>query len=246
MAPLTPPEFLLLEYRRTGDARLRDQLVAQHRRLAYSVARRFEGRGEERDDLQQVALIALTHAVERFDPERGLKFATFAVPTIEGALKRHLRDHSWVVRPTRSVIERGLVVAAHREALMATLGRAPTADEVAESCGFTTPQVKQAIHALNTLRRHERESIESSELVDARVPQDEISTLLDRLTVNDLLDELEPRERNIIEMRYFRDFTQAEIATRIRMSNMHVSRLLRRGLETMKHAARENQRQRVA
>src|SRR5262249_47610183 len=87
MAPLTPPESLLLEYRRTGDARLRDQLVAQHRRLAYSVARRFEGRGEERDDLQQVALIALTNAVERFDPERGLKFATFAVPTIEGALK---------------------------------------------------------------------------------------------------------------------------------------------------------------
>jgi RNA polymerase sigma-B factor len=166
MARLTSPESVLLEYRRSGDSRLRDQLVAERRRLAYSVARRFEGRGEESDDLQQG--------------------------------------------------------------------------------GFTTQQVKQAIHALYTLRRNERESLESAEPADAGVTHDEIGRLLDRLTVDGLLAELEPRQRNIIELRYFRDLTQAEIATRVRMSNMHVSRLLRRGIETMKVAARENERQRVA
>src|SRR5579871_2852026 len=92
-------------FRATGDTLLRDRLVEEHLGLAYSIARRFEGRGEEPDDLRQVALMALTCAVERFDPARGVAFSTFAAPTIAGTLKRHLRDHTWIVRPPRSVGE---------------------------------------------------------------------------------------------------------------------------------------------
>src|SRR5689334_10006714 len=86
-----------VEYRKNRDPRLRDRIVERHLALAYSIVRRFEGRGEEEEDLTQVALIALTRAVERFDPERGFAFSTFATPTISGALKRHLRDHTWIV-----------------------------------------------------------------------------------------------------------------------------------------------------
>src|SRR5215510_14182577 len=120
----------LVEYRTTRDRALRNQAIAAHLGLAYSIARRFEGRGEERDDLRQVALVALVEAVERFDPSRGVTIATFAVPTISGALKRHLRDHTWLVRPPRSLNERSVEAIAVRERLTGTLRRPPTLDEV--------------------------------------------------------------------------------------------------------------------
>ena len=121
------------DYRRTGDRRLRDRLVEAHVGLAYSIARRFEGRGEERDDLQQVALVALLQAVDRFDPSRGLAFSTFAQPTISGTLKRHLRDRTWLVRLPRALNERVLAVAKTEEHLTGTLRRTPTGEEIARS-----------------------------------------------------------------------------------------------------------------
>src|SRR5262249_21409123 len=105
MRPVPDTSADFERYRESGDRGIRDRLVAAHAGLAYSIARRFEGRGEESDDLKQVALLALLHAVDRYDPALGNSFTTFATPTIAGALKRHLRDHTWIVRPSRSVSE---------------------------------------------------------------------------------------------------------------------------------------------
>jgi RNA polymerase sigma-B factor len=226
-----------VEYRRTRDRELRDRIVGAHLGLAYSIARRFEGRGEERDDLRQVALIALVQALERFDPSRGLAFATFAAPTITGTLKRHLRDRSWLVRPPRSVSERSLETAAVSERLTASLGRIPTFDEVGAAGGWTRREVEEAMVVATTHRLYERKTLENVNVNETCSVADDVERVTDRVALADLLDELEPREQRIVGLRYLDEKTQTEIAENVGLSQMHVSRLLTRSLDTLRKTA---------
>jgi RNA polymerase sigma-B factor len=234
------------EYRRTRDRALRDRIVGAHVGLAYSIARRFEGRGEERDDLRQVALIALVHAVERFDPARGLAFTTFAAPTITGTLKRHLRDRSWLVRPPRSVNERSLETAAVSERLTASLGRTATSDEIGAAGGWTRREVEEALFVATTHRLYERETLEHANVNETFGVADDVERVTDRVALAGLLDELEPRERKIVGLRYLDEKTQTEIAEHVGLSQMHVSRLLTRSLDTLRETAQERQLSRTA
>jgi RNA polymerase sigma-B factor len=166
------PSADFAEYRRTHDPRLREALVRQHAGLAYAIARRYEGRGEERDDPRQVALFALAQSIERFDPDRGVQFSTFAAPTITGNLKRHLRDHTWLVRPPRAVNERALAVADLGERLTRTLQRPATTDDIAAAGGWDRREVEDAISVLTTHRLHERVDIDVPDVEDTAVADD--------------------------------------------------------------------------
>jgi RNA polymerase sigma-B factor len=216
---------VFVKFRATGDLRLRDQLVEAHLGLAYSISRRFEGRGEERDDLRQVALIGLTRAVERFDPDRGVTFSTFAAPTITGSLKRHLRDHTWIVRPPRSVGERALHVVSTAEQLTNTCGREPTVEELASAGGWTRDEVEEAQNVMRAYRRYEGKSIDESGA--AQIPsRHPVPDADDRVLVDELLAGLDERKRRIVKMRYYADLSQTAIAREIGVSQMQVSRLL--------------------
>lgn len=222
-----------VEYRRSGDRSLRNRLVEEHRDLARVIALRYTGRGEPTDDLVQVALIGLLKAVERFDPERGVPFSGFAGPTIEGELKRHFRDKTWAVRVPRRLQELRVEVRRAAERLEQRHGRSPTVAEIARELGESSERVLEAMSASAAYR---------SASLDAAGPGDE-PALAERLAdathadqaelhvlVRQLLATLPERDAEIVRLRFDEELTQAEIAARVGISQMHVSRLLRRAL----------------
>jgi len=226
------------EYRRTGDRDLRNALVEDHVRLAEFLARRFQHRGEQLDDLRQVALVGLLKAVERFDPERGLQFSSFATPTIVGELKRHFRDKGWAVRVPRRVQELHLELDHTVASLTQELRRPPSTAEIAERAGAWEEDVIEAMEA-NSLYR--LPSIDAARTGDDARPTDErfgaedeeFDAVEDRVAVRDLLSVLPERERKIVYLRFFEGRTQSEIASDVGISQMHVSRLLTKSLETL-------------
>jgi RNA polymerase sigma-B factor len=230
-------------YRRTGDRRLRDELVEEHAPLAQFLASRFANRGEPRDDLVQVALVGLFKAVERFDPGRGLQFSTFATPTILGELKRHFRDRGWAVRVPRRVQELHLQLGKVVAALGQEEGRSPTPAEVAARAGVSEEAVLEAMEAgslyrLVSLDGSVTPDDEGSELVACLGEEDsEFERIEHRSEIAELLDVLPERERRIVELRFFDSLTQSEIAERVGVSQMHVSRLLTRSLERLRAEA---------
>jgi len=230
-------------YRRTGDRRLRDELVEDHAPLAHFLAGRFANRGESRDDLVQVALVGLFKAVERFDPGRGLQFSTFATPTILGELKRHFRDRGWAVRVPRRVQELHLQLGRVISALGQEKGRSPTPAEVAERAGVSEESVLEAMEAgslyrLVSLDGSVAPDDEGSELGSCLGDDDpEFERIEHRAEIADLLSVLPERERRIVELRFFESMTQSEIAERVGVSQMHVSRLLTRSLERLRAEA---------
>ena len=224
-------------YRRTGSRAVRDELIEHHRWLAVHCARRFDHRGEPFDDLAQVALIGVVKAVERFDPERGTTFATFAVPTIMGELRRHFRDATWPLKVPRVVKELSLRLNGVIEELSHELGRSPTLDALAASTGAT---VEDVIEALDAARSYRMRSLDApSDHDDApwsaelRDDDDALAGSDARLAVRELVALLPPREREIVYLRYFRGLTQSEIAAEMGLSQVHVSRLLRNSLERL-------------
>jgi len=229
------------EYRRTGNRALRDALVEEHVRLAEFLARRFQHRGEPLDDLRQVALVGLLKAVERFEPERGLQFSSFATPTIVGELKRHFRDKGWAVRVPRRVQELHLELDQTIASLTQELRRPPTMGEISARAGVTEEDVLEAMEAnslyrlssLDTTRVDDDGSADAS--TDARVSEidEEFDAVEDRVEVGNLLSVLPARERRIVYLRFFEGRTQSEIASDIGISQMHVSRLLSKSLETL-------------
>jgi RNA polymerase sigma-B factor len=223
-----------VEYACTRDPRLRDRLVAANVGLAFRAARRFAGRGEEADDLRQVALMALVHAVEHFDPNRGLSFSTFATPTINGSLKRHLRDRTWAVRPPRSAQERYLVVCATIERLTAELRRDPTIAEIAADGGWSEREVREALVVRRCRRALHWRTPDDTVAPEPRSIDRDASTVEDRLVIDGLLASLGARDRTILEMRYLEGLGQAAIGRRIGVSQMHVSRLLSRSIERLR------------
>jgi RNA polymerase sigma-B factor len=233
------------EHRRTGDRELRNRLIEDHMRLAEFLARRFAHRGESLDDLRQVALVGLLKAVERFEPDRGLQFSSFAAPTIVGELKRHFRDRGWAVRVPRRVQELHLQLDRTVATLSQELGRSPTTAEIAERAGVLEEDVLESMEASSLYRLSS---------IDAGRPDDEggsgpaqrlgqtdpeMAAVENRLTVSELLSYLPERERNIVYLRFFEGLTQAEIAQQIGISQMHVSRLLVRSLETLGQHAKQ-------
>lgn len=227
----------------TRDPGLRDQLIEAHLGLAEYLARRFANRGEPLDDLVQVASLGLVKAVERFDPGRGLEFTTFATPTIVGELKRHFRDKGWAVRVPRRVQELHLRVTRVIDDLALELGRSPTVDEIAKRAGTTEDEVIEAIDAGSAYR--------SASLDAGRSDDDESPGLLGQLgdldpelaraerraALGPLISGLPEREQVMLYLRFYEGMTQSEIAKRLGISQMHVSRLLSRSLQQLRELA---------
>jgi RNA polymerase sigma-B factor len=232
-APDLTEEFR--EYRRTHDRRLRNLLIEQHAHLARALARRFANRSEPLDDLEQVAMLGVLKAVERFDPERGTPFAAFAVPTVIGELRRHFRDQGWMVRVPRRVQDLHLRIGSVISELSQQLGRSPTAGEIARAAGVRDEDVLEALDAGNRYRPTSLDFNPSGTDSDSVLGDDdnEFASVEDRATLLTLLNRLPEREQRVMYMRYFEDMTQAEIAEAIGVSQMHVSRLLSRSLETL-------------
>lgn len=223
------------EYRRTHDRALRNRLIEHHVHLAQSLARRFAYRSEPLDDLEQVAMLGLLKAVERFDPDRGTPFAAFAVPTVIGELRRHFRDQGWMVRVPRRVQDLHLRIGAMISELSQQLGRSPTPREIADAAGVRDEDVLEALDAGNRYRPTSLDFIPNSAGGET-LPGDadiEFASVEDRATLLNLLHRLPEREQRVMYMRYFEDMTQAEIAQAIGVSQMHVSRLLSRSLRAL-------------
>jgi RNA polymerase sigma-B factor len=227
-------------YARTGDVKLRNELVESHVRLAEFCARRFAYRGEPFDDLRQVALVGLLKAVERFEPDRGVRFTSFATPTIVGELKRHFRDRGWTVHVPRRLQELHLEVGRLVGTLSQQLGRTPTAAEIAERAGVTEEEILESMEAATMYRpssldvtRVDDDGLEVA--VAARVGTDdpELGAVERRVELAELLERLPDREQRIVYLRFFEGLTQAEIADRVGLSQMHVSRLLARSLDVL-------------
>lgn len=231
------------EFARTRSRRLRNRLVEQHMGLAIHFVRRYARRGAPDDDLRQVAMMALVKAVDRFDPDKGFAFSTFAGRTIEGELKRHFRDTGWVARVPRSMQELHLGVRRAGEELAHELGRSPTPREVAEHLDIDVDDVVAALAAskIQSSAPLDTPGGDDAPATDRRRALASVEPGFDaaenRMTVQDLLETLEPREREIVALRFFENLTQSEIAQRTGISQMHVSRLLRRSFAEMREAA---------
>jgi RNA polymerase sigma-B factor len=229
---------LFERYRGSQDRELRNELVQQHMRLAEALAARFSDRGEPLDDLRQVALVGLLKAVERFDPARGVQFTSFATPTVLGELKRHFRDRGWAVRVPRRVQELHLRLRGLVSTLSQELGRPPTTSEIAERAGVLPDDILEAAEAgtlyrLSSLDAQRHDSEGEPTVATIGSPDPELQTVDERMAVEELLGLLPDREQHIVYLRYFEGLTQAEIAQRIGISQMHVSRLLAKSLEVL-------------
>jgi len=228
-----------VEYRRTRDRDLRNELVEEHIRLAEFLSQRFARRGEPLDDLRQVALVGLLKAVERFEPDRGLQFSSFAMPTILGELKRHFRDRGWAIRVPRRVQELHLELDRTIGSLTQELGRPPTPREIADRTGVREEDVLESMEASSLYRLPSLDGMrgggDSNESPSERIGDldPEMDAVEDRLAVGELLSILPEREQAIVYLRFFEGLTQSEIAEQIGISQMHVSRLLVRSLETL-------------
>ena len=234
-----------VEFAETRDPSVRDQLIEAHLGLAEYLARRFGNRGEPLDDLVQVASLALVKAVDRFDAERGDAFSSYAVPTILGELKRHFRDAGWALHVPRGLQERVLDVNNVIEALSRELGHSPTPKQVAERMRLPVEDVLEAMDAaraynttsLETPRRGSEDDETSTIAETLGEDDDRFDVVEDSATIERGLKALPERERSILFLRFAEGLTQAEIAERIGISQMHVSRLIRRSIDRVRLVA---------
>jgi RNA polymerase sigma-B factor len=224
-----------------GRVRLRARVIEWYLPMTVYLARRFGGRGESLDDLTQVAAVGLIKAVDRFDPARGVDFASFAVPTIVGEIRRHFRDTTWAVRVPRRLQELKLQMPAVTEDLLHALHRAPTTAELAERLGISTRDMVSAQLSTNAYRPFSidrgpsgRPDPRSEDWLGG--PDPELDAVDNRTTLRGLLAGLPVREQRILAMRFAQDMTQTQIAAAIGISQMHVSRLLVKSLAQLHEA----------
>lgn len=221
-------------------ARLRERLIEEHLPVAQHIARRFGNRGEPLSDLEQVATIGLINAVDRFDPTRGSDFLSFAVPTITGEIRRHFRDHGWSTRVPRRLKELHLTLSAAIAELSQRTGRAPTAGELARHLDLPLDEVIDGLNASNAYSTKSLDSLteEHGDHAVAALGLAETSIALehaeDMHALRPLLAELPERERTILALRFFANQTQTQIADRIGISQMHVSRILAQTLALLR------------
>jgi RNA polymerase sigma-B factor len=225
-------------YRATGDRQLRNDLIEDHRWLALHCAKRFANKGEPLDDLIQVALLGVLKAVERFDPDFGATFATFAVPTITGELRRHFRDTTWAVHVPRRAKDLQHTVQVAVNELGQMLGRSPTVDEIAGQAGVPVEEVLDALEAARCYRKTPLAATsddgEVDDLTTLGGPDSSLAAVDATATVQRLLAELPARERRIVELRYMGGLTQSQIADLVGVSQVQVSRLLRASLAKLR------------
>ena len=220
----------------------RDGLVALHLPLVEHCARRFRNRGEPFEDLVQVGTIGLIKAVDRFDSERGVEFSTYAMPTILGEIKRHFRDKGWAIRVPRRLQELRMSIGSATSELSQQLGRSPTPGEVADHLDVSVDEVLEGLESANAYATlsldagsgHEDGIGSMLEMMGA--PDDALHHVEVRESIRPLIEQLPPRERQIVVLRFFRQMTQSQIAEEIGISQMHVSRLLTRTLAELRDA----------
>ena len=220
--------------------RARDELVTMHLPLVQFLARRFRDRGEPLDDLVQVGTIGLIKAVDRFDPERGVEFSTYATPTIVGEIKRHFRDKGWAIRVPRRLQELRMSIGAATAELSQRSGRAPTVGELAVHLGVSEDEI---IEGLEGAQAYSTSSLDTPLGGDDDAPMladrlgdvdPEIESIEYRESLKPLLAALPSRERRILALRFFHGMTQSQIAEEVGISQMHVSRLLAKSLSTLR------------
>jgi RNA polymerase sigma-B factor len=233
---------LLERYARDQSPMVREELVERFMPLARRLAARYAGGAEPFDDLVQVASVGLVKAIDRFDPARGTAFSTFAVPTILGELKRHFRDRGWSVHVPRDVQERILKVERAMAELPAKLGHSPTVQEIAQRIEATDEEVLEAMHAA---QGHHAVSLDAaSTLGDGdepgplgdRIGEEDVSfdTVEYGEAIGPVLEQISERDRQVLHLRFVEDMTQSEIAERVGVSQMHVSRILRATIERLR------------
>ena len=228
---------LFRQYKATGDPEVRDQLIVSHLNLVRFLASKFKNRGEPLDDLIQVGTIGLIKAIDRFDPSRGLEFTTYATPTILGEIKRHFRDKGWSVRVPRRLQELSAKVNQANDELTNELSRSPSVEEIAKRVGASVDDVLEAMESSSAYSSVPLEGGGSSDdddapsVIDHYATEDEnLAASDDRIVLEDASRDFSPREKDVIRMRFFEGMTQVEIAERLGISQVQVSRLLRRTL----------------
>jgi RNA polymerase sigma-B factor len=226
----------------------RDELVSRFLPLASQLARRYNSGSEPLDDLTQVALIGLIKALDRFDLDRGVAFSSYAVPTMLGEIKRYFRDSGWAVHVPRAAQERAIALGREMRELSAALGRSPSVAELAEAMHLEQEEVLDAIHAGNAYDTISLDSERSGTNPDRDTYADSIGEEDKRLdlaeysaTIASGLKGLDERERVVLHLRFAEDLTQSEIAARVGVSQMQISRLLRRAIRQLREAAGEPQ-----
>jgi RNA polymerase sigma-B factor len=231
---------LLRRYKEQGDRAAREQLIERYMSLVRSLARRYASRGEQLDDLVQIGAIGLIKAIDRFDVSRGFELTTYATPNIIGEIKRHFRDHGWAVRVPRGLQELSIQLMRVVEQLTGELGRSPTIPELAEATGSSEEEV---LEALETSRAYSPLSLstgpsgdddELDPLESLGVEEHEYELSEDRAVLEPGMRALDPRERMILNLRFYDGLTQSQIAEKVGISQMHVSRLIRRALEKVR------------
>jgi RNA polymerase sigma-B factor len=238
-------DALLAAYRRTRDPALRRRLVETHLPYVRALSARYARRGEPMDDLVQVGSIGLLKALDRFDPERGVPFEAFASPTITGEIRRHFRDRGWTISVPRGLQELGARVFAARERLTNDLGRSPSVAELADAVEAPLEQVLECLQARDAYRPASLDvpaggaddgggGATVGELMGSR--DAELARAERRVTLDEALSHLAPRDRTVVYLRFWEDLTQREIAERVGVSQMQVSRILRRSMDILRDA----------
>jgi RNA polymerase sigma-B factor len=235
---------LFERYRRTGDPHARELLVRRYTPLARHLATRYARGAEPLDDLFQVACLGLLKAIDRYDPDRGTAFTSFAVPTMLGELKRHFRDTTWVVRVPHSVHDLAMRVRSARVELIQLLGRDPSVSELADVVGTGEERLAAALEALAA---YDVVSLEAPRDPEGRSglngvvgrEDDGLAQIEQRAEVDDLIECLSAGERQVLRLRFEEDLTQQQIGDRLGLSQMSVSRTLRRALRDLRAVAEQ-------
>jgi RNA polymerase sigma-B factor len=238
--PVTDDRELLRRYHVDGDATAREELVNRHLPLVRSLARRYAGRGEALEDIEQVGAIGLIKAIDRYELSREVALTTYATPNVVGEIKRHFRDKGWAIRVPRALQELNGKMGPTIERLTSKLGRSPSIAEIAAEFATSTEQVLEALEAGSAYAplslsagpsgEEELDPMETIGELD-----EEFDRTDDRTSLEPALAALPEREREILRMRFEDGLTQTQIAERIGISQMHVSRLIRRSLERMRN-----------
>ena len=233
---------LLRRYHEEGDLQAREELIEQYMSLVRSLARRYSYRGEQLDDLVQIGSIGLIKAIDRFDLDRGVELTTYATPNIIGEIKRHFRDRGWAVRVPRGLQELNVKLSKIVEELTVQYSRSPTIPELAKAAGVEEEEVLEALEsgrAYSTLSlstgggtSEDGEELDPLESLGEIEHQYEVSE--DRAVLAPGFKVLDERERQILHLRFFEGLTQSQIAQQVGISQMHVSRLIRRALEKIR------------
>jgi RNA polymerase sigma-B factor len=239
--PRLNDKLLLRRYHEDGDLAAREQLIEQYMSLVRSLARRYSYRGEQFEDLVQIGAIGLIKAIDRFDLDRGVELTTYATPNIIGEIKRHFRDKGWSVRVPRGLQELNVQLSRLMDQLTVQLSRSPTIPELAKASGSTEEEV---LEALESGRAYSSLSLSSGGGADGEDDLDPLESIgteehqyevsEDRAVLAPGFRALDERERKILQLRFFDGLTQSQIAAHVGISQMHVSRLIRRSLEKIR------------